>query len=460
MFLRKTGIVFRATIFLQNPALILRETRIISMRKMLVVMLFAVVWQQCMGQMLRRTLGFYVESAKKYSPLIKTKQIQSETVRQQLLRLRAAYMRSRVELTGECLFVPVVLVDGNRTSFKWNAQDGKDYYGYDLGESSGHTHVGISWTKPLLGRIAYDAAKKQAEANNAVLANDICVEEHELERLVAEQFLQCLLCKAQRDFADTTEMILKQQYSAVKRLADNFILKQSDVKLLEIQIKANDEQLLAAMQDYSSNLATLNMLCGIQDTATVELQAVELEQRPMLTHFSSGFAERYRLDSMNVAAELRAFATDYKPKLNLYADGGLQTGDYSRWFRHWGWSVGLSLSWTLYDGRQMRMKQKEAQLQQLAIRTNRNDAELKRKTRVAQCLGEIIGYRRRLQTMQAQIAEYDEVLDIYAKEMKAGQLSVLDYISVLRNKVETLKNKLLVQTNMQLATVAYNYWNW
>ncbi|GEM_PF-3417946 len=77
------------------------------------------------------------------------------------------YRHSRLEADGAYLFVPVVSKDGGRTSFKWNAQDGKDYYGYDLGESSGHLHGGVTWTQPLLGlqwhflRAEVDAREKR-----------------------------------------------------------------------------------------------------------------------------------------------------------------------------------------------------------------------------------------------------------------------------------------------------------
>ena len=44
--------------------------------------------------------------------------------------------------------------------------------------------------------------------------------------------------------------------------------------------------------------------------------------------------------------------------------------------------------------------------------------------------------------------------------MQAGQVSVLDYITVLRNKIQTERDYLLLQTNRQLVIAAYNYWNW
>lgn len=51
------------------------------------------------------------------------------------------------------------------------------------------------------------------------------------------------------------------------------------------------------------------------------------------------------------------------------------------------------------------------------------------------------------------------ILSDYAQEVEAGQVSVLDYLTVLRNKIQTERDALLMRTNRQLVIAAYNYWN-
>ena len=141
----------------------------------------------------------------------------------ELRRLKTLYTRSRLELNGDYLFVPVLTKDGGTTSFRWNAQDATDYYGYDLGESSGHLHAGATWTQPLLGHSSYKVAQEQSCINMDMARNHIRLEENQLERAVTEQ---------------------------------------------------------------------------------------------------------YRLDSLNTAASLRSFNLQYKPRLDLFVDGGMQTGSF------------------------------------------------------------------------------------------------------------------------------------
>ncbi len=121
------------------------------------------------GQISGRSLSDYIESAKQHSPLLNDYRNQIQTGRFGLQRLKAMYRRSRLELSGDWLFVPVVSKDGGGVSFMWNAQDAADYYGYDLGESSGHLHAGVTWTQPLLGNSSYKVARDQYEADARIL---------------------------------------------------------------------------------------------------------------------------------------------------------------------------------------------------------------------------------------------------------------------------------------------------
>lgn len=407
-----------------------------------------------------KTIHYYVETAKKNSPLIMDYRDQTEVERAELERLKAMYMHSRLELNGDYLFVPIISKDGGRTAFKWNAQSATDYYGYDLGESSGSLHAGVTWTQPLLGQNSYKVAQEQAKINTDIVNNHILMEEHQLERSVTEQYLLCLLDKSQMDFTDSVGTIINRQIDIVKKLVESGLSKQSDLKLLMIEWEANAEQYVAARQSYHTHLMDLNLLCGIKDTTDAKLSDIFLSVRLRSDRELSLFTEQYRLDSLNTAMSLRTFNLQYKPKLDLFVNGGLQAGDFAGWYRHFGWSAGLTFSWTIFDGRQKRLKERQAGWQQNTIRTYKENSEYQRNMRIKQCLSELGKYDEREKALDNQLAEYESVLSDYGREMDVGQVSVLDYITVLRSKIQTEKDRLLLRTNKQLVIAAYNYWNW
>lgn len=404
-------------------------------------------------------LSYYIEAAKAHSPLLQDyhNQITIQQLEQQ--RLKAFYTRSKLELNGDYLFVPIISEDGGRTSFQWNAQNATDYYGYDLGESSGHLHAGVTWRQPLLGRGLYKVAEQQTRIQSDILFNNIRLEEHQLERTVTEQYLLCLLDKNQMNLADSIGKILRQQELAVKKLVRDGIARQSDLHLLAVEQAANSDLGTASRQSYYTHLSDLNILCGITDTAEVELETVSLYPR-FNSRSSSSFLEQYRLDSLNVLTDLRAFKSQYKPQLNLFVDGGIQVSEYAHWYRHVGWSAGLTFTWTIFDGRQKQWKERQAQVQMHTLSVYKTYTRFQNEARRKQCLTEMLMYEERLKTVCKQLSEYNIVLTNYMKEIQAGQRSVIDYITVLRNKIQTERDCIMLQTNRQLLIAAYNYWNW
>lgn len=199
--------------------------------------------------------------------------------------------------------------------------------------------------------------------------------------------------------------------------------------LLAVEQAANSDLGTASRQSYYTHLSDLNILCGITDTAEVELETVSLYPR-FNSRSSSSFLEQYRLDSLNVLTDLRAFKSQYKPQLNLFVDGGIQVSEYAHWYRHVGWSAGLSFTWTIFDGRQKQWKERQAQVQMHTLSVYKTYTRFQNEARRKQCLTEMLMYEERLKTVCKQLSEYNIVLTNYMKEIQAGQRSVIDYITV------------------------------
>lgn len=406
-----------------------------------------------------KTLEQYIETARASSPLIHDYRNRIDIGQSELARLKALYTHSRIEMYGDFLYVPIVCTDGGRISFEWNAQSADKYYGYDLGESSGHLHLGAQWTRPLLGGAAYKAAREQAKIGRADADTRIRIEAHRLERLVTEQYLLCVLDRTHAAYADSTELLLNRQIEILSRLVRSGLSRQTELRLLSIEVETNREQRAAALQSYASHLAELNLLCGIEDTTQTVLPEVNIAVATPPSDGTSLFAESFRIDSLNVAASLRNFEVQYKPRLDLFVNAGIQTGAFDNIQRHFGWSAGLTFSWTLADGGQKKQRRMQAQTQWNTIAAYRDRAMAEQRSRLTQSLEQMRMYDQRMQSVQRRITDYDTVLDDYTKGMKAGTVSALDYINVLRSRTDARLEYILLRTNKMLAIVAYNYWN-
>lgn len=411
------------------------------------------------GQEVIHSLPYYIEAAQTNSPLIQDCLNQKEIQKQELMRLKALYTRSILELNGDYLFVPIISKSKGKTTFEWNAKDDTDYYGYDLGESSGHLQAGITWTQPLLGNSSYKVAKERTGIEMNIMDNNIHLEKHQLERAMTEQYILCLLDKKQIELADSTGNILTQQENIVRKLVESGLVKQSDLHLLQIEQNANRDQRTTSCQSYRTHLIDLNILCGIKDTTCVSLENINLSPR-FINSPGSGFLKQYQLDSLNTIMSLRSFNLQYKPQLNLFVDGGLRTGEYTAIQRHFGMSAGVTLSWILFDGKQKRMKERQTRAQLNSIETYKTNFQLQQELRKQQYLTELKTYEERNMLLLKRLSEYTRILSDYKKEIQAGQLSVIDYILILRDKIQAEQDRMLLQTNRQLLTAAFNYWNW
>lgn len=408
-----------------------------------------------------RSLSYYVNAARQNSPLIQDYLNQKDIQTYEAQRLKALYAHSRLELNGDALFVPIISRDNGKTSFLWNAQSATDYYGYDLGENSGNIHAYVSWIQPLLGGKSYKETLRQTEIKRDMLDNQLMLEQHQLEYSITRQYILCLQDTKQIAYADSMNIIIDRQYNIVEQLAKQGLVKQSDLRLLSIEQKSNEELRATSLQSYKTHLSELNILCGLKDNPLVSLENIVLSPNASITtHSTSLFMERYKLDSLNTMATLKVSNLQYRPQLNLFVNSGFSSGRYTDIYRHFGASVGLAFSWTLFDGKQKHIKEKQAIVQLNTIAGYRNDFYNQREQRKRQYLDELRTFENREKLLRVQIDEYTVVLDAYKKEMEKGQLSIIDYINVLRSKLQTDKEYMLLQTNSQLLIAALNYWNW
>lgn len=100
-----------------------------------------------------------------------------------------------------------------------------------------------------------------------------------------------------------------------------------------MELAANEEQRLSLQQSYRSHLAALNLMCGIADTSAAVITDVNINLTAPVAGDESIFMEKYRLDSLGAEMSLRSFNLQYRPRLDLFVDGGMQTGSFSQWDR-------------------------------------------------------------------------------------------------------------------------------
>jgi hypothetical protein len=357
------------------------------------------------------------------------------------------------------MFAPVITTDNNTTRFSANPNTPTNYSGYEIAASNGGMYQAqINVTQNLLNKNRFEAFADQANVAGQINLNNVKLTGHDLEKIVTDQYILCLQDRKQFDYALSMVQLMEEQKNMVNKLVENGLLKQSDITLLNIESSGYAGQLATFNAVYRRDLMDLNVLCGINDTALVILENINLQLNP--TTDKSNYLEKYRLDSLNLVSIQKISETKYKPQLNYFANAGLNAVYAPTILNRMGVSAGLNFIWNFYDGKQKLFTRNKTDYYLKTISSYRDNFNMQNTVRKNKIQTELISYTSRLEISRKQLSDYENLLQSYKKEIVLGQLSVINYVNVLKNVALVQRDVLLMESNRLLLINSYNYWNW
>ena len=405
-------------------------------------------------------LAFYIEQAKINSPLIQDNKNQSEAAHLEAERLKAFYTKAQVSLTASYLFAPVITRDNGNSKLDLNPSGASENYsGYDLAASNGGVYQGLlNINQPLFNGSRYATTAEQTLIGAQINQNTIQLTAHDLEKFITDQYVLCLQDYKQTEYLNSLVKIINDQKNVVSKLVENGIAKQSDLSLLVIEQKTQLTALNTFKATYRRDLMDLRVLCGIADTTYQVLVNINLQ--PTEDVVVSRFAEKYRLDSLNLVAAQKVFELKYKPVVGAFANTGLNAVYAPTIPNRLGLSAGVNFTMNLNDGKQRNIIQQRTAVLMRSTSLYKNFFYNQNSVRKNRILTELKSIDERLTLTEDQIKEYQKLLEFYKQELSRGQISVINYISVLKSMTITQRDFVLLQTNKELLTNLYNYWNW
>jgi len=407
-----------------------------------------------------RDLAFYLDQARQNSPLARDAQNQLEAAGLEAQRLRALYTKAQLTLTGNYLVAPVLGRDAGRTELLLSGLNADNYSGYDKNLTNGALYQGYAQiTQPIYGAGRAQVSALQTQNAALGLQNLARLSVHDLEKLVGDQYILCRQDLDQLGYVRELLGLLDKQSQLVRKLVEASLLKQSDYTLLTIETQSQRLALNTYRTAYRRDLLDLNVLCGLPDTAEVQLPAPDLPLlRTPLTR--SRYTERYRLDSLNLSLSQQVFELRYRPQLNAFANGGLNAITVSDIPNRLGVSAGLRFNMFVFDGRQRELSRARTTVLLRSIQQARQNFNTINPVRQTRILGELRALDARQALAREQLTSYRSLLDSYKREVVAGQLPVINYVQVLKSFAAASRDLVLLDNNRLLLINAYNYWNW
>lgn len=407
-----------------------------------------------------RDLAYYLAQAQQNSPLARDAQNQVQAAGLEAERLRALYTRAQVTVTGNYVVTPVLSHDNGQTKLLYSGENASNYTGYDKALSNGALYQGlVQLTQPLFATGRYNVYAQQTQNLALSQQNLARLSVHDLEKLVADQYILCRQDLDQLTYIRELLGLLNTQRLLVRKLVEASLLKQSDYTLLTIEEQTQQLALSTYRAAYRRDLLDLNVLSGIGDTTVVQLSVpnLPLQRTPVA---APRFLERYRLDSLGLAATQQVFELRYRPQANAFVNGGLNAVSFGDIPNRFGTSVGISFSLFLVDGHQRDLSRQRTTVLLRSVQQARQNFQTVNPVRQQRILGELRALEERQRLARAQLGSYRALLDSYKREVIAGQLSVINYVQVLKSYAAAGRDLVLLDNNRLLLINAYNYWNW
>jgi hypothetical protein len=407
----------------------------------------------------QRDLTFYLEKAKQNSPLINKNLNEKIISGLDLQQMRSILLKPEINFVSELMLAPIISNDNNSTRLELASDDATDYSGYDLALSDGgHYQALVSLKQPLLAGSKYQAYASKADISGKINDNNINLTIHELEQVVAYQYILCIQSMKQVDNCSALINQLDEQLKMMKTLVENAIYKQTDMMILQIEFQNYMADYKMFHAEYLNNLFDLNIICGINDTCRVDLQEINLKIKPEFTG-RSNFLTLYKLDSLDLIADQAISELKYKPQLDFFADAGLNAA-YLPSLNRLGFSTGLSLTWNIFDGHQRNIQREKSAINIQTLEFEKKNFLTRNDISKNKILNQIEAVNQRIMLNEQQADQYSKLYDAYSKELSQGEVSIMDLKNLIKDIASKRQEILQLGMEKQILINSYNYLNY
>ncbi len=377
-------------------------------------------------------------------------QIQNEII-------TAQNKKPQVNFTGDYLFAPYFFNNGRLISITPNPSS--KAYGYDAGLTNGGLYAAqVNLAVPLFNNEIIKPLYEQNKIQSQVSANNRRQLEQDLKKNIIDQYIITYQFQEQKNYLQKIINQLETRKPYVTALVKQGLLQQNDYLLLDIQQTTNSNDLLQLQFAYNNGLGLLKNLAAIADTATFNLDAPEMLLLPAPAEYY--YAQKFRLDSLNLVAAQNVFNTKYKTQVSALVSSGINAADIANLPHNVGLSAGLHVAIPIYDGKQKKLNDRQHNVLLANLQAYRNNVVLIQQNNLRNAKQQIVQWQQTIGLLNLQIQKQELLLDIIKDKVIKGQVTVMDYINALQDYAITQKNKALAATNVLLYTNQFNYYNW
>ncbi len=387
-------------------------------------------------------LEYFISKAELTSPLIKDFGNQLLINKIDSLRIRAGY-RPQVTASSTGLYAPRI-----------------NGYGFDEVMTNGQSlDALLNVDYNLFGKNLKENQLKGLKLQRDSLNYAVGISKLDIVKSITQQYIQAYDSQQQVTFNLDVLSLLKKEESVLKELTRRNVYRQSEY--LTFLVTYKQQQLLHNLAElqFQSDFATLNYLSGINDSTTFVLKEPQLNQEINSTINSSFFTKRFEIDSLKAVNDKEAVDLSYKPKINLYANGGYNSSLVLQPYKNFGASIGFKFLMPIYDGNQKKMQRDRITLQSKTSSAYRGFFINQKAQQIMMLRQQIDATQTLTQQIKEQIKFSKGLIDVNTQLLHTGDVKITDFVVAINNYLAAQNALRQSNINHMKLISQFNYWS-
>jgi outer membrane protein TolC len=403
----------------------------------LAVILFSAVL--CQGQ--EQTLDYYIQSGLTNSPVLKDISGQIRENSADSLISQAGY-RPQVSFNGYMMYAPVI-----------------SGYGYSEVITNGQNLTGtVNVTQDIFNKKTRETEYEKFGIRNQSLANTQKLSKNELQKIITVQYLTACSACLEESFEKEILATLRTEEQVLGKLVDAGLYRPTDYLLFRLELSNLDRRVKELGIQFKKELSTLNILCGIPDTTRYTLRLPELTELLPSGSTKSPLFLRFEIDSLRIENEKAIINRKYKPAFSWFTDAGLVNDQPRYIYQNFGLSLGMSMSFPIYDGNQRKLNFSKLKTSEESRKNFENQFRLQYDLQLSQLKEELEKTRQIIQDNEEQInlaktlIEQDKILLNY------GSVPITEYMIAMKNLLESRQTGIRYKVRALQIINELNFW--
>lgn len=390
----------------------------------------------------KKNLNVFLDSAVKNSPLLYDFQNQLIAAGIDSQILRASTM-PQINANGNSFYAPVT-----------------NGFGYDqLLTNGGQLQALVTLSKSIIPRKLLAAEYRTLQLTSDSIRISLRISERDLKKSIVTQYITTYGDQLQLDFNTELHTLLASEEVLLKRLTQSNVYRQVDYLSFIVTYQQQSLALHQLEVQYKNDYAQLNYLAGILDTATASLEEPSLTYLFPTNLDSSAFFLKYKVDSLRLINSKNLITLGYKPHINLFVDGGIESSFQLQGYKNLGYSFGVNFQVPIYDGNQRKLQYTKIAIAERTRVRNKEFFTRQFNQQIAQLRQQLAATEGLLGLIDKQIKYIETLIQANGKLLATGDIKLTDYILAINNYI-TAKN-LVVQNKVAKFQIInqINYWN-